>query len=125
MNEKINLLYNNYNNNNKIINKEQNEYINNLKYKEFILNENQFLNLLSEKVNLKVEKLYNLDDLKNIFNQISEAVIIIQIIDGKIKFIEKKGKESRNQSVIDLLIKTNNFKKLPDIQFIIYTNDII
>jgi hypothetical protein len=112
-------------NNNPIINKEQNEYINDLKNQEYILNEDQLINLLSEKDINKKGNFYNLDDLKHIFNQISEAVLLIQIIDGKINFIEKKGKESRNQSVIDLLIKANNFKKLPDIQFIIYTNDII
>ncbi len=64
-------------------------------------------------------------DLKNIFNQFDEAIMLIQIIDGKITFIEKKGYESRNQSVIDLLIKTNEYKILPSISFLIFTNDFI
>ena len=51
--------------------------------------------------------------------------MLIQIIDGKINYYEKKGYETRNQSVIDLLIKSNEYKKLPNIQFLIYTNDII
>jgi hypothetical protein len=68
---------------------------------------------------------YTLDNLRNIFNKFNEAILLIQIIDGNIKFIEKKGYESRNQSVIDLLIKANNYNKLPDIQFLVYTNDFI
>lgn len=51
--------------------------------------------------------------------------MLIQIIDGKIKYIEKKGYESRNQSVIDLLLKSNKYKKLPNVQFLIFTNDFI
>jgi hypothetical protein len=51
--------------------------------------------------------------------------MLIQIIDGKIKYIEKKGFESRNQSVIDLLLESNEYKKLPDVQFLIFTNDLI
>jgi hypothetical protein len=68
---------------------------------------------------------YTLDNLRNTFNKFNEAILLIQIIDGNIKFIEKKGYESRNQSVIDLLIKANNYNKLPDIQFLVYTNDFI
>jgi hypothetical protein len=68
---------------------------------------------------------YNLDDLNLLFNKFHHSVLLIQIIDGNIKYIEKKGYESRNQSVIDLLIKSNNYKKLPNIQFLIYTNDYI
>ena len=51
--------------------------------------------------------------------------MIIQIYNNKITYIEKKGYESRNQSVIDLLYKTMNYKKLPNVQFIIFTNDYI
>ena len=68
---------------------------------------------------------YNTNDLTNLFLQFDKAVIIVQIIDGKINFIEKKGYETRNQSVIDLLISANNYKKLPDIQFIIFTDDFL
>ena len=89
--------------------------------KEYILNESELTNILTDNINTK----YNLDDLKYIFSKFSEAIIIIQIINGEITFNEKKGFESRNQSVIDLLIKTNNYKKLPNIQFIIFTNDFI
>jgi len=72
-----------------------------------------------------MNELYTLNDLKSIFSKINDAVMLIQIIDGNINYIEKKGYESRNQSVIDLLIKSNNYRKLPNVQFIIYTNDIL
>ena len=94
--------------------------------KEFILNDEQVNNLLNNKLtDNKLTDNYTLDDLKKIFNQLNEAIIIIEVLDGNIKFIEKKGNESRNQSVIDLIMKANNYKKLPDVQFIIFTNDFI
>jgi hypothetical protein len=74
---------------------------------------------------VKEKTKYTLNDLKKIFNNFNEAILLIQIINGNIKYIEKKGYESRNQSVIDLLIKANNYQKLPDIQFLIFTNDFI
>ena len=75
-------------------------------------------------INQKIDN-YNIDDLTNLLLQFDKAAIIIQIIDGKINFIEKKGYETRNQSVIDLLINANNYKKLPNIQFMIFTNDFL
>ena len=99
-----------------------------LENKEFILDNGQLNNLLNineKKYFVEISDKYNLSDLYKILNMSKEAIILIQIIDGNIKFIEKKGYESRNQSVIDLLIDSNNYKKLPDIQFIIFTNDII
>jgi hypothetical protein len=80
---------------------------------------------LSNINDFKVNITYKLEDLTNVFNKFNEAILLIQIIDGNIKYIEKKGYESRNQSVIDLLIKANDYKKLPNIQFLIYTNDYI
>jgi len=68
---------------------------------------------------------YTLDNLKYIFHTFDKAIILVDIIDGNIKYIEKKGQESRNQSVIDILHKTNNYKKLPNCQFLIFTNDFI
>jgi len=100
------------------------EYIKELRKKEFVLNEDIINKIISNDKENILNK-YTLDDLKQLFNNLKEAVIIVQIIDGEIKFIEKKGNESRNQSVIELLIKVNNYKKLPDIQFLIFTNDFI
>jgi hypothetical protein len=94
------------------------------KEKEYILNENQITNILDGNIN-NTNKKYNLHNLMQLFSKFNEAVILIQIIDGNIKYIEKKGYESRNQSVIDLIIKTNNFKLLPNAQFVVFTNDYI
>ena len=102
-----------------------NDYIDELNNKEYLLDEKQLNNILTDKSTDNILNNYTLDDLKKIFNQMKEAVIIIQIINGNIKFIEKKGYESRNQSVIDLILKTNSYKTLPDIQFIIFTNDLL
>lgn len=96
--------------------------IENADINKYILNETSLNKILEE---LPSDNKYNMNDLKNIFNQFNEAVMLIQIIDGNIKFIEKKGYESRNQSVIDLLIKTNEYKVLPSISFLIFTNDFI
>ena len=103
-----------------------------LESKEFTMKNNELNNILNENLDLEIlnnnivkDINYSLVDLNNIFNRISNACIIIDIKDGLIKYIEKKGNESRNQSVIDLLQKTNNYKKLPDVQFIIFTNDFV
>ena len=91
---------------------------------DYVLEDNELNNILENSLN-EISNTYNLSDLRDIFNKLNEAVLLIEIIDGNIKFIEKKGYESRNQSVIDLLIKANKYKKLKDIQFIIFTNDFI
>jgi hypothetical protein len=104
--------------------------------KEFTLNNNELNNILKENLIesemenkdnniIEIENNYSLSDLQNIFKLLKQACIIIEINNGEIKYIEKKGNESRNQSVIDLLLKTNKYKKLPDVQFIIFTNDFI
>jgi hypothetical protein len=81
-------------------------------------------NNLEEK-NIQYNFKYNTSDITNLFMQIDKSVIIVQIIDNKITFIEKKGYQSRNQSVIDLLLETTNYYKLPNIQFIIFTDDFL
>ena len=112
-------------------NNEKNDII-----KEFTLNNVELNNILKENLIeselenkdnkiIEIENNYSLYDLQNIFKSLKEACIIIEINNGKLKYIEKKGNESRNQSVIDLLLKTNKHKKLPDVQFIIFTNDFI
>ena len=107
---------------------EDNEWIDNSPY---TLNDKQLNNILQ---NIPIESVpkpsttlqkFSLKELKQIFNKFTEAIILVQIINGEIKFIEKKGYESRNQSVIDLLIKANNYKKIPDVQFLISTSDFI
>ena len=86
---------------------------------KYTLNHRELLNILESNIIVK----YTLDDLKKIFFSIDKALLLIQIINGEIKFIEKAGYESRNQSVIDLLIMANKYKKLPDVQFLVFTND--
>ena len=88
--------------------------------KEFILNNSELNTILDDQT-----KKYTLDNLKNVFYKFDEAIILVQIIDGNIKFIEKKGYEGRNQSVIDLLIKANIYNNLPNVQFLVFTNDYI
>ena len=96
--------------------------IENADINNYILNESSLNNILEY---LPSNNKYSIIDLKNIFNQFNEAILLVQIIDGKIKFIEKKGYESRNQSAIELLIKTNEYKVLPNISVLIFTNDYI
>ena len=79
----------------------------------------------TNQINKKPNSNYTLDDLRVVFNKFQEAILLVQILDGNVTFIEKKGFESRNQSIIDLLIKANKYKKLPDIQTLFYTNDFI
>jgi hypothetical protein len=109
----INKLTDNTNNTNNIINK-----------KEYTLNEKQIINIIEGNTKLENKK-YTLANLMKIFSNFNEAIILFQIIDGNIKYIEKRGYESRNQSVIDLIIKTNNLKTLPNSQFLVFTNDYI
>ena len=97
-----------------IVNDDNNNHINNNH-----INNNIHSNNFDKNIN------YTMTDLKNTFNKFNDAILLVQIIDGNIKYIEKKGYESRNQSVIDLLYHTNNYIELPDIQFLIFTNDFI
>jgi hypothetical protein len=96
---------------------------------DYVLNENQIENILKENDSLqnykfkKFNKIYKDENLLKSFNNFNESIILIQIIDGNIQYIEKEGYETRNQSVIDLLHKTNNFKKLPNCNFLVFTND--
>ncbi len=68
---------------------------------------------------------YRLKDLFDTFTKFDEAAILIQVKDNKIKFIEKRGYESRNQSVIDLLMKAIKHKSINNVIFLIFTNDFI
>ena len=128
-------IINNILNENANLNQDQNidQYLNveneDLYVNQYVENQDEDLNLDPD---LNVEQYidnsknkYNLENLKIIFNNFKQSIMLIQIIDGTINFIEKKGYESRNQSVIDLLIKANNYKKLPNIQFLFFTNDLI
>jgi hypothetical protein len=62
-------------------------------------------------------------DQKEVFNKISHSALLFQIKDGNIKYIEKRGKELRNQSVIDLIQCTHKKNPLPNKTFIVYTNN--
>ena len=81
--------------------------------------------ITNDDITTNINNKYSLNDLKLLFNKFHESILLIQIIDGNIRFIEKKGFESRNQSVIDLLLKANEYKKLPNVQFLVFTNDYI
>ena len=93
--------------------------------KEYSLDNNALDNLLNNNFTINIDKKYNLNDLKKIYSQFNSSIMIVEIFNEEIKFMEKKGYESRNQSVIDLLMKTNSYKKLPNCQFIIFTDDFI
>ena len=129
--EETNILNNDHNNlNEKILNDIENAILaSEDNFKSFNDEENTPTEYsIDEKVLLSIlndQKLYDLDYMRGLFNKFKEAIMIVQIINGEIKFIEKNGFETRNQSVIDLLVKTNNYKKLPNVQFIIFTNDFI
>ena len=97
---------------------------------EYVLNENQIENILNEsKNNFQQYKFINFskkilpDNLTKSFNNFTESIVLFQIINGNIKYIEKEGFQSRNQSIVELLNKTNNYKKLPDCAFLVFTND--
>ena len=91
--------------------------------KEYILDESELINILSGNNNMNLK--YTYKELKKVFSQFNDNIILVQILNGIIKFIEKKGSDSRNQSVIDIIVKANNYKKLPDVQFLVYTGDNI
>jgi hypothetical protein len=87
-------------------------------------------NKLKEKLeeiinNLKMNNIeeYTYDDINKVFHQIQESVILFNIYNNKISYIEKKGFESRNQSVIDLVLEVNKYKPLQDNTFIVFTGD--
>jgi len=95
--------------------------------KKILLSSNNSNNILTYNFELFNENIisYDLNNLRDIFNKFKEACLLIEIYDNKLSYIEKKGYESRNQSVIDLLNKVINYKGLPNVQFIIFTNDFI
>lgn len=61
--------------------------------------------------------------LKEVFDKFTHSCLLFQVKDGNIKYIEKKGKELRNQSIIDLIQSTHKTNPLPNKTFIIYTNN--
>ena len=52
-----------------------------------------------------------------------DSVVLFQIKQGTIHYLEKKGMESRNQSVIDIIFQTHKSNPLADNTFMIYTGD--
>ncbi len=89
--------------------------------------------MMHNNISMKVKKVvhfeentewkYSMKDLTMLFGQFNEAFMIIQKKNGVIRYIEKKGYETRNSSVIDLIIETDKSKSLPDFQIAIFTND--
>ena len=68
---------------------------------------------------------YKYEDVINTFNKIKDSIILIQIYNNKIYYLEKKGIESRSQSVIDLIIKTKYYKTINNCLFLVYTGDYL
>ena len=66
---------------------------------------------------------YTYEEIHKVFNQLNESVILFNINNNKVQYIEKKGVESRNQSIITLVLNANKYKPLPNSTFIIYTGD--
>ena len=86
--------------------------------------------LLKEKLdniikNLKENNIneFNYNDINKVFGMIKDSVVLFQIKQGNIHYLEKKGMESRNQSVIDLILQTHKTNPLADNTFMIYTGD--
>ena len=61
--------------------------------------------------------------IKEVFDKFTHSALLFQVKDGNIKYIEKKGKELRNQSIIDLIQDTHKINPLPNKTFIVYTNN--
>lgn len=86
--------------------------------------------LLKEKLDSIIQNLkennineFDYNDINKVFGIMKEAVVLFQIKQGKIQYLEKKGMESRNQSVIDLIFQTHKSNPLADNTFMIYTGD--
>ena len=86
--------------------------------------------LLKEKLdniiqNLKENNINEFDynDINKVFNLMKDSVILFQIKQGTIHYLEKKGMESRNQSIISLIFQTHKSNPLADNTFMIYTGD--
>jgi hypothetical protein len=65
----------------------------------------------------------DLVQIKEVFDKFTHSALLFQVKDGNIKYIEKKGKELRNQSIIDLIQDTHKTNPLPNKTFIVYTNN--
>ena len=68
-------------------------------------------------------KKYSLSDLKKIFSNFADSLLLIQIIDKKIKFIEKKNNADSkiNQEIINMVYKLNSDFEIPNIHFLVAT----
>jgi hypothetical protein len=87
-------------------------------------------NMLKKKLdniiqNLKQNNINEFDynDINKVFGMMKDSVVLFQIKQGIIHYLEKKGMESRNQSVIDLIFQTHKSSPLADNTFMIYTGD--
>ena len=90
-----------------------------------ILKDIETNNSLSSKNDLVQQKLSpnSLFLLKEVFDKFTHSALLFQVKDRNIKYIEKKGKELRNQSIIDLIQATHKNNPLPNKTFIVYTNN--
>ena len=91
--------------------------------------ENNLINFLSHndksKSNLNNKKKYTFSELQKIFLNFNESIFLIQIIDKKLTFIEKKNSKdiNKNQDILDLIYKLNNDFDIPPIQFLVITKN--
>ena len=86
--------------------------------------------LLKEKLDSIIQNLkennineFDYNDINKVFGIMKDSVVLFQIKQGTIHYLEKKGMESRNQSVIDLIFQTHKSNPLADNTFMIYTGD--
>jgi len=105
--------------------------------KKFVLQESTIKNILGEEQlifndflsnsTLNSSKKYSLSDLKKIFFNFSDSLILVQIIDKKIKFIEKKNISDHgyNNDSMDIIYRLNNEFELPNMQFLVTTKKIL
>jgi len=105
--------------------------------KKFVLQESTIKNILGEEQlifndflsnsTLNSSKKYSLSDLKKIFFNFSNSLILVQIIEKKIKFIEKKNLTDHgyNKDSMDIIYRLNNEFELPNMQFLVTTKKIL
>ena len=118
------------NDENKYINDLLNENIDNTLFgnKKVEINDNQLENKINDIVkNLKenIVHEYSVTDVKNTFMKMSHSAILVQIINNKLYYLEKKCEDNKNNFIINILHDMINKFLINDTTFIIDTNNEI
>ena len=80
---------------------------------------------ISNNLKKNIIKEYNVNDIKESFKNLKDNCILIEIINNKMYYLEKKGKDNINNDILNMLHSFINKHLINNVTFIIDTNNKI